>query len=82
MLNRLYQDQDKMEEAYSIASTKDRIHLRTTEHVWAKSLEQAGDFKEAAVKYEKANTHRVEVPRMLVDQPEELQKYMSKTTDP
>ncbi|KAK9885497.1 hypothetical protein WA026_010990 [Henosepilachna vigintioctopunctata] len=82
LLNQLYQNQDRMEEAYSIASTKDRIHFRNTEHMWAKSLEQAGDFKEAAIKYEKANTHRVEIPRMLVDHPEELQKYMSKTNDP
>lgn len=70
-----------MDEAVAVAESKDRIHLKNTYHSWAKKLEQNGDFKEAAKKYEKANTHRYDVPRMLVNQPELLEAYMSKTND-
>lgn len=70
-----------MEEAVKIAETKDRIHLKNTYHAWAKRLEQNGDFREAAKMYEKANTHRYDVPRMFGSQPEALESYMTKTTD-
>lgn len=70
-----------MEEAVKIAETKDRIHLKNTYHVWGKKLEQNGDFREAAKKYEKANTHRYDVPRMLINQPDLLEGYMTKTND-
>lgn len=70
-----------MEEAVKIAETKDRIHLKNTYHVWGRKLEENGDFREAAKMYEKANTHRYDVPRMFVGQPEVLEGYMLKTTD-
>lgn len=81
LLNKLLQNCNKMEEAVKIAETKDRIHLKNTYYVWAKKLEQNGDFREAAKKYEKANTHRYDVPRMLINQPELLEGYMTKTSD-
>ena len=31
--------------------------------------------------YEKSETHRFEVPRMLVDDPEQLEQYISKSKD-
>lgn len=71
-----------MDEALNIAETKDRIHLRNTEYLYAKQLEQDGNYKEAIVHFEKANTHRYEVPRMLLEQMDQLQLYMSKTNDP
>lgn len=71
-----------MDEALTIAQTKDRIHLRNTEYAVAKNLEESGKIMEAIDHYEKANTHRYDVPRMLMDQPEQLEAYMSKTNDP
>lgn len=71
-----------MDVASNIAENKDRIHLRNTEHAWARSLEQTGNYKEAISHYENANTHRYDVPRMLTDRPQQLQAYMSKTKDP
>lgn len=71
-----------MDKAIAIAETKDRIHLRNTEYHYARQLEQDSNYKEAIIHYEKANTYRYDVPRMLLDQPDQLQLYMSKTNDP
>lgn len=71
-----------MDAAHAVALSKDRIHLKNTEHAWAKILEQEGDFKEAAVRYERANTHKFDIPRMLLEQPQQLEAYMTKTKDP
>lgn len=76
------QNQNRFEEAEKLAESKDRIHLKNTLHEWGRSLELNGEYKEATVKYEKANTHRYDVPRMLIDHPELLDAYMSKTSDP
>lgn len=71
-----------MELAVNIAETKDRIHLRSTEYNWGKSLEESGEVTEAIIKYENANTHRYNVPRMLIDNPKELEAYVTKSNDP
>lgn len=81
LLNKLYQSRNKMESAITVAETKDRIHLRSTEYAWAKSLEEAGDLTEAIDRYENANTHRYNVPRMLIDSPKDLEAYISKSND-
>ncbi|KAJ8978265.1 hypothetical protein NQ317_012623 [Molorchus minor] len=77
--NKLLRNRNKMDAAHAVAESKDRINLRNTEHAWARALEDAGDLKEAAVRYERANTHLYDVPRMLSDHPQQLQAYMSKT---
>ncbi|CAH0563779.1 unnamed protein product [Brassicogethes aeneus] len=82
LLNRLLRSRNKMDAAHAIAESKDRIHLRNTEYTWAKILEQNGDIKEAIARFEKANTHKHDVPRMLIEQPLLLQAYMAKTKDP
>ncbi|KAJ8931389.1 hypothetical protein NQ314_015707 [Rhamnusium bicolor] len=79
--NKLLRSRNKMDAAHAVAESKDRINLRNTEHAWARTLEQAGDLKEAAARYERANTHLYDVPRMLSDHPQQLQAYMSKTKD-
>ncbi|CAG9817936.1 unnamed protein product [Phaedon cochleariae] len=79
--NKLLRSRNKMDAAHAVAESKDRINLRNTDHAWAISLEQQGDFKEAAARYEKANTHLYDIPRMLSDHPLQLQAYMSKTKD-
>lgn len=82
MLNKLKQNRNKMEEALSIAQTKDRIHLRNTEHAWGRLLEQSGNYKDAIKHYENANTQRHDVPRMLAEQPAQLEAYILKAKDP
>ncbi|CAG9865125.1 unnamed protein product [Phyllotreta striolata] len=79
--NKLLRSRNKMDAAHAVAESKDRINLRNTEYSWAKMLEQAEDFKEAAARYERANTHLYDVPRMLSDHPQQLQAYMTKTKD-
>ncbi|EFA08985.1 Intraflagellar transport protein 140 homolog-like Protein [Tribolium castaneum] len=82
LLNKLLRSRNKFDAAHAIAESQDRIHLKNTDHAWGKALEAVGDFKEAAVRYEKANTHKFDVPRMLLDQPQQLETYMGKTKDP
>ncbi|ERL85430.1 hypothetical protein D910_02850 [Dendroctonus ponderosae] len=81
LLNSLLRCRNKMETAHSLAESKDRINLRNTEHAWARKLEKNGEFKQAAIRYEKAGTHRSDIPRMLSDHPQQLQIYMTKTKD-
>ncbi|VEN35720.1 unnamed protein product [Callosobruchus maculatus] len=79
--NKLLRSRNQMDAAHAVAESKDRINLKNTDHAWARSLEETGDFKEAAARYERANTHLYDVPRMLSDHPQQLQAYMSKTRD-
>uniref|UniRef100_A0A8C2XSY3 Intraflagellar transport 140 homolog (Chlamydomonas) n=1 Tax=Cyclopterus lumpus TaxID=8103 RepID=A0A8C2XSY3_CYCLU len=56
----------------------DRIHLRTTYYNYAKYLESYGP---CCYSYEKSDTHRVEVPRMLQDDTPSLEIYVNKMKD-
>ena len=60
----------------------DRIHLRNTYYQYAKHLEAMGDLQAATPLYERSETHRFEVPRMLFDEPALLESYVSRTEDP
>lgn len=80
LLNKLYQSQGKLDQALKIAESKDRINFRNTSHMYAKSLEEEGNFEEAVIHYEKANTCH-NIPRMLLNRPQQLEVYMEKTTD-
>lgn len=71
-----------MDKALTTAADKDRIHLKNTEYNYARALEKDGRYKEAISHYEAANTHRFDVPRMLINHPERLESYMNKTNDP
>ncbi|KAK5641268.1 hypothetical protein RI129_009815 [Pyrocoelia pectoralis] len=82
LLNKFHQNRNKMDEALKIAESKDRIHLKNTEHMYAQMLEQNGDIREAIDRYERANTHIQEIPRMLIEQPDQLEVYMSTTNEP
>ncbi|XP_018335270.1 intraflagellar transport protein 140 homolog [Agrilus planipennis] len=81
LLNKFYQRQNMWLEALEVARTKDRIHYKNTEHRYAKYLEQMGNIKEAIIHYEKANTHRSEVPRILLEEPRELEAYILNSND-
>ncbi|XP_048575888.1 intraflagellar transport protein 140 homolog isoform X2 [Nematostella vectensis] len=81
LLNQLYQASNQWTKAIEVAELHDRIHLRTTYYNYAKHLESMGNMSAAIVNYEKSDTHRFEVPRMLLDDPHQLEAYILKTKD-
>ncbi|XP_046399396.1 intraflagellar transport protein 140 homolog [Ischnura elegans] len=81
LLNKLYQDSNRWESALQVAEELDRIHLRSTCYNYAKHLEAQGDITRAITMYEKSETHRTEVPRMLSCHEELLESYMKQTKD-
>uniref|UniRef100_A0A8D8LS96 Intraflagellar transport protein 140 homolog n=1 Tax=Cacopsylla melanoneura TaxID=428564 RepID=A0A8D8LS96_9HEMI len=82
LLNKLYQRRGMWEEAIEVAETNDRINLKNTYHRYGKSLELKGDIDRAIRNFEKAETHRTHVPRMLLDNPDKLEKYIAQSKDP
>lgn len=64
-----------------MAEMNDRIHVKTTYFNYAKHCEALGEVQAAINCYEKSETHQVEVPRMLLDDPLELENYVMKTKD-
>ncbi|KAK2157995.1 hypothetical protein LSH36_179g04000 [Paralvinella palmiformis] len=81
LLNQFYQANGQWNKALETAEMYDRIHLRTTYYNYAKYLESKGDISAAIPNYEKSDTHRFEVPRMLFDEPQALESYIMKTKD-
>eukprot|EP00058_Branchiostoma_floridae_P021724 XP_002607214.1 hypothetical protein BRAFLDRAFT_118626 [Branchiostoma floridae] len=81
LLNELYQSTNQWNKALETAEAHDRIHLRTTYYHYAKHLEAQNDLLGAVPNYEKSDTHRFEVPRMLFDDPQSLEAYIMKTKD-
>ncbi|KAL1124430.1 hypothetical protein AAG570_001058 [Ranatra chinensis] len=82
LLNLMYQRGGQWEKAIEISEQKDRIHLRNTFHNYARHLEAQGDTDMAANMYYKAETHRHEVPRMLLYDTPNLEKYVINSKDP
>ncbi|XP_060569057.1 intraflagellar transport protein 140 homolog [Ruditapes philippinarum] len=81
LLNEYYQNAGQWGKAMETAEMYDRIHLRTTYYSYAKHLEANGEMTEAIPNYEKSDTHRFEVPRMLFDEPDALEQYILKHKD-
>uniref|UniRef100_I3KVQ5 Intraflagellar transport 140 n=1 Tax=Oreochromis niloticus TaxID=8128 RepID=I3KVQ5_ORENI len=81
LLNNFYQASGKWQQALETAEVHDRIHLRATYYSYAKYLESMGDKTLALTYYEKSDTHRVEVPRMLQDDTSSLEIYVNKMKD-
>ncbi|KAG7227765.1 hypothetical protein INR49_013559 [Caranx melampygus] len=81
LLNNFYQASGQWWQALETAETHDRIHLRTTYYSYAKYLESMGDKTLALAYYEKSDTHRAEVPRMLQDDTASLEIYVNKMKD-
>ncbi|KAF3704522.1 Intraflagellar transport protein 140 -like protein WD and tetratricopeptide repeats protein 2 [Channa argus] len=81
LLNSFYQASGQWQQALETAEIHDRIHLRTTYYSYAKYLESMGDKTLAIIYYEKSDTHRVEVPRMLQDDTSSLKIYVNKMKD-
>ncbi|VTJ61863.1 Hypothetical predicted protein [Marmota monax] len=81
LLNRLYQASGQWQNAMAVAELHDRIHLRTTCYNYAKHLEASADRGLALSYYEKSDTHRFEVPRMLSEDLQSLELYINKMKD-
>ena len=83
LLNKLYQGQGEWEKSIEIANNEDRIHLKTTHHQYAKYLESIGDTAGAIRNFERADTYKTEVPRMLFDQQriDDLEDYIFQGND-
>jgi intraflagellar transport protein 140 len=65
LLVNLYTSVGRWEEALAVCSKYDRIHLKTVHYMYAKFLEANNETSDAAIQFEKSETHAYEVPRML-----------------
>ncbi|XP_072337471.1 LOW QUALITY PROTEIN: intraflagellar transport protein 140 homolog [Scyliorhinus torazame] len=81
LLTKFYQASGQWQKAIENAEGFDRVHLRTTYYNYAKHLEALGDHHLALSHYEKSDTHRFEVPRMLLEDLQTLEIYVNKTKD-
>uniref|UniRef100_A0A8B9SC26 Intraflagellar transport protein 140 homolog n=1 Tax=Apteryx owenii TaxID=8824 RepID=A0A8B9SC26_APTOW len=81
LLNKFYQASNQWQKAIETAERHDRVHLRTTYYNYAKHLEAAGEHGLALTHYEKSDTHRFEVPRMLSEDLQALENYVNKMKD-
>lgn len=63
------------------AETLGWVHLCPTYHSYARYLESIGDQTGALTFYEKSDTQRVEVPRMLQDDSLALETYVKEKND-
>lgn len=81
LLNKLYQASDQWQRAVEVAEFHDRVHLRTTYYNYAKHLEASADCGLALSYYEKSDTHRFEVPRMLSEDLQSLELYINRMKD-
>jgi intraflagellar transport protein 140 len=79
LLNRFYQNSGRWQDALAVAKETDRVHLRNTYYNYAQHLESLGKIQEAAEYYERSETQKVEVARMLFDDPLTLEKYVKKS---
>uniref|UniRef100_A0A8C4XRT4 Intraflagellar transport protein 140 homolog n=1 Tax=Falco tinnunculus TaxID=100819 RepID=A0A8C4XRT4_FALTI len=81
LLNKFYQASNQWQKAIETAEAHDRVHLRTTYYNYAKHLEATGEHSLALAHYEKSDTHRFEVPRMLTEDLQALENYVNKMKD-
>ncbi|NXG36120.1 IF140 protein, partial [Dromaius novaehollandiae] len=81
LLNKFYQASNQWQKAIETAERHDRVHLRTTYYNYAKHLEATGEHGLALTHYEKSDTHRFEVPRMLSEDLQALENYVNKMKD-
>jgi intraflagellar transport protein 140 len=81
LLIQFYQAMGKWNKAIEVAELHDRLHLKTTHHLYGKYSEAVGEISAAISSYERAETYRTEVPRMLLDDPAQLEEYVMKSKD-
>ncbi|XP_065658914.1 intraflagellar transport protein 140 homolog [Hydra vulgaris] len=81
LLNIFYQASNNWTQAIECAEKHDRIHLRTTFYCYGQYLEDLGNKEGAVENFEKSGTFCFEVPRMMMDDVDELQAYILKRKD-
>ncbi|KAF4087733.1 hypothetical protein AMELA_G00073850 [Ameiurus melas] len=81
LLNKFYQARGDWQKAIETAESHDRIHLRSTYYSYAQHLENTGDKNVGLTYYERSDTHRFEVPRMLMEDSVSLELYINKMKD-
>ncbi|ELW67792.1 Intraflagellar transport protein 140 like protein [Tupaia chinensis] len=81
LLNKLYQAAGQWGGAVEVAELQDRVHLRATYYSYARHLEASADCSLALLYYEKSDTHRFEVPRMLSQDLQSLELYINQRKD-
>ncbi|XP_069036914.1 intraflagellar transport protein 140 homolog isoform X2 [Lepisosteus oculatus] len=81
LLNKFYQASGQWQRAVETAESFDRVHLRATYYSYAKHLESMGELSLALEYYEKSDTYRFEVPRMLLEDLSALEDYVKKMKD-
>lgn len=80
ILNRILQASGNWERALEIGESKDRINLKNTYYSFGKYLDEVGDLAGSLAAYEKSAAYSFEIPRMLINQQGELERYI-KTCD-
>lgn len=68
-------------QAMEVAELHDRMHLKTTHFNYGRHAEANEDIPTAVSSYEKSGTQRYQVPRMLFEDPVELENYVMKSKD-
>ena len=68
-------------QAIEEAERNDRMHLKTTYFNYARHAEAEEEIQAAINAYTKSGTHHTQVPRMLFDDPLELENYVMKSQD-
>uniref|UniRef100_A0A1X7VEQ4 Uncharacterized protein n=1 Tax=Amphimedon queenslandica TaxID=400682 RepID=A0A1X7VEQ4_AMPQE len=81
LLNQFYQNSGRWQKAVEVAELNDRLHLKNTYYNLAKHSESVGEIKSAIKSYEQSGTHRFEVVRMLINDPEDLSEYNLRAQD-
>lgn len=81
VLNRIYQAGGDWENAIKISEGSDRINLKNTYHNLGKYLEEVGDVTGSLAAFEKSSAQAFEIPRMLLSNKGELEKYVNASND-
>lgn len=83
LLAELYMSQGLWDEAFKVSEEHDRINLRYFYHQYAQYCCALGNIKDAISSFEKAGTHPVMVPRMLIKHKllNELKDYVNNKAD-
>ncbi|KAK0096463.1 hypothetical protein PV326_005425 [Microctonus aethiopoides] len=79
LLSDLLEGCNKYNESMTLSASHNKIREKLSCYNYAKLLEQQGDIAKAIEMFTKSDCHYFEVPRMLLNQPNELQRYLANT---
>ncbi|KAJ3093177.1 hypothetical protein HK102_003585 [Quaeritorhiza haematococci] len=81
LLNRFYQSCGRWEKSIEVAGSKDRINLKTTYNQFGRHLSELGDVSGALAAFEKSATYSYNIPKLLLPQLNQLEKYIFASED-